>query len=133
MIQNINEIKHEELYKPNEIAILLDVHESTITRKCQSWVLKATNVGTEKRSTWRIFWIDLLNYLSFDKLDISKLEKWDKIVYDWYNKKEYILVKDIDDLKIRGWSTIRMINNKYCISGPLRKPSPLELEVAKFI
>lgn len=64
MLNSINEIKEENFYKPWEIANLLEVHESTITRKCQSGLLKAKNVGTEKRATWRVLGSDLLNYLN---------------------------------------------------------------------
>jgi len=54
MLQNINEIKEELFYKPSDLANLFDCHESTITRKCQSKQIISKNIGTEKRSTWRI-------------------------------------------------------------------------------
>jgi len=63
MLQNINEIKEELFYKPSDLANLFDCHESTITRKCQSKQIISKNIGTEKRSTWRILWKDLLKYL----------------------------------------------------------------------
>lgn len=64
MLQNIDDIKKENFYKPWQIANLLEVHESTITRKCQSGLLKAKNIGTEKRATWRVLGKDLLDYLN---------------------------------------------------------------------
>ena len=56
-----------------------------------------------------------------------------KIVYDWHKTKHYILVKKIDEVKFRGGKTGKMINEKYMIDAPFRKPTKLELEVAEFL
>lgn len=138
MIKNINDIQADNLYKPSEIALFLDVHESTVTRKCQNWTIIAKNVGTEKRSTWRIIWKDLLNYLTNEVIDLKELKFGDKVVYDWAGRKEYILIEEIKDFETEAVGTdekskVTLINGKYCISWPLRKPTPLELEVANFI
>jgi len=56
----------------------------------------------------------------------------DKIVYDWHKTKHYVLVKTIDKVKFRSGKTWTMINEKFMIDAPFRKPTPLELEVAEF-
>lgn len=63
---------------------------------------------------------------------MKNIKLWDKIVYDWYITKKYILVEEIKDFKSEEWSIITLINWIYCISWPLREPTLLELEVWKF-
>ena len=61
---NVNEIKKDEWYKLPEIALMLDVHHSTLTRRCHAWKLEATNIGTEKKASFVVLWSNLLKYLN---------------------------------------------------------------------
>lgn len=60
---NITEIAIDEFYSVHEIALMLWVNTTTITRKIHKWELKASNLWTEKKGFFRIKWIDLLEYL----------------------------------------------------------------------
>lgn len=73
---------------------------------------------------------------------LKDIKEWDKIVYDRYAKKEFILVEKIEEIKstktinwkeVETGEKIEMINWKYSIRWPLRLPTPLELEVWNFI
>lgn len=63
---------------------------------------------------------------------MKNIKLWDKIVYDWYTNKYFILVETIDDFLTEEWSVITLINWIYSINWPLRKPNKFELEVADF-
>lgn len=73
---------------------------------------------------------------------LENIKVWDKIVYMWANRKEYILVEIIEDVEVSNiyndWEVakwlkiVTVINKKYCIDWPLTQPTPLELEVAEF-
>lgn len=49
-----------------------------------------------------------------------------KIVYDWYETKEFILVQTIKDKTFNGGKTHTMINGKYSVTGPLRNATAKE-------
>lgn len=60
----VSEIKEDEIYRLPVIAEMLDVHHSTLIRKCHSWDIKASNLWTEKKASFRILWKDLLDFLN---------------------------------------------------------------------
>jgi hypothetical protein len=60
---NIKDVKEDEFYNLPEIALMLWIHRSTLTRKCHSGILKASNIWTEERAIWRVIWKDLINYI----------------------------------------------------------------------
>jgi len=74
---------------------------------------------------------------------LKDIKVWDKIVYDWYETKNFILVEKIEDVEFSipqedgttkpSGELSTMINDKYSIRWPLRKPSKIELEKEKFI
>ncbi len=61
---NINDIKKDEWYNLPEIALMLWLHHSTLTRKCHNKSIKSVNIWTEKKATFRVQWKELLNYLN---------------------------------------------------------------------
>lgn len=60
---NIKDVKEDEFYNLPEIALMLWIHRSTMTRKCHLGELTASNIWNEVRAIWRVKWEDLLNYL----------------------------------------------------------------------
>ena len=62
-----NDIKADEYYNLAETALMLNVHQSTLSRACNNKKLKCINIWTEKRSTFRVLWKDLLDFINNKK------------------------------------------------------------------
>jgi hypothetical protein len=62
-----------------------------------------------------------------------KPKKWDKIVWDWAWKQEYILVDSIKSIETDDWGYIKLINRKYAPTWPLRIPTEEELNTKEFL
>lgn len=128
---NIANIEATEWYNLPEIALMLWVAHSTLTRKCHSDDLLASNIWTHKKAIFRVLWKDLLQYLA-KTYKLKNVKVWDKIVYDWATTKHYVLVGSIGAMRFEDKSIHIMINNKFMKAAPFRKPTQKELDNQEF-
>lgn len=88
---HLEDVKSEEWYSLHEISLMLNVVHSTMSRRCHSWLIKATNIWTEKKAQFRILWKDLLKYLN-RKNEVETSPTLDnfvsiEVIIDWKTEK----------------------------------------------
>lgn len=58
------EIEFNKYYKTKEVAEILWLKVTTITKKCRNWDLVCSNIGWEWRPSYLVKWENILNFLN---------------------------------------------------------------------
>lgn len=58
------EIEFNKFYKPKEVAEILGLQTTTITRKCREWELTCSNIGSDWRPRYLVKGENILNFLN---------------------------------------------------------------------